>query len=88
MKEEKLWSIWQRSRMAAKHSEFWGKDQTKDATGKVVASFIWIGRLCIGWYVPLNVAQAAIAVDHMNDMKAPTDSLTQGYGVKNDGKKL
>ena len=59
---EKLWSIWQRSKVATKNDKFFGKNTTKDGQGNIVASFIWVGPVAIGWYRPLNLEQAGKAM--------------------------
>lgn len=84
MAEEKLWSIWQRSKVARKQDKFFGKAITKDGQGSIVASFVWAGAMAIGWYKPLNVQQASQALD---DAKAiigqqKTNTMTQRFPEK------
>ena len=77
-KEERLWSAWERSKIAWKVDKFFGRQEFKDPKGNVISKYIWIGRIAIGWYKPLSLDQSSALIDKAQEhMTAPTDSLTQ-----------
>jgi hypothetical protein len=77
---ERLWSIWQRSKVATKNDKFFGKSVTKDGQGNIVASFIWIGPIAIGWYTPLNLEQAGKAMAEAKGIvEQQTNTMTQRF---------
>ncbi len=51
---EKLWSIWMRSKMAARADSFFGVHEQKSPDGEVVLKMWWAGRIAIGWHRELK----------------------------------
>lgn len=71
----RLWSIWQRDRIAVKNDTFFGKSTTKDVQGNVVAVFCWAGNVAIGWYKPVSlvaVENAGMAAETSMSSMTPT----------------
>jgi hypothetical protein len=74
---ERLWSVWERSKIAAKNDKFFGKHQTQDVNGNVLAKFFWVGRVAFGWYTPMPLSQAAQAVKNAEQQESNT--MTQKF---------
>ena len=60
--------MWERSKIAAKNDKFFGKHQTVDMNGNVLAKFYWIGRVAFGWYTPMPLSQAGEALKQAQEM--------------------
>lgn len=74
---EKLWSVWERSKIATEHDKFFGSHETVDMHGKKLAKFYWIGRIAFGWYTPLPLAQASDALKQAAEQESNT--MTQKF---------
>lgn len=78
MSQEKLWSVWQRSKAIKGKDTFAGSHTTVDGQGNIIAKFRWVGRVAWGWYTPLSAEQANEATQKaVGVVSQTTNSMTQ-----------